>query len=70
MILLSKEIFAIIDCCIHNRRYICRRYCIWIQKRVLALIYANAFEITNFTNLNTHNKFPLYGKAHHYINTK
>ena len=49
MILLSEEIFVVLDYCIHNRR--CIEDNIWIQKCVLALIFANAFEITNFTKL-------------------
>ena len=44
-ILLSVEIFAIFDYCIHNRRYI---EDVWIQKCVLALIFANVFEISKF----------------------
>ena len=45
-ILLSVEIFVTFDYCIHNRR----RYIedVWIQKCVLALIFANVFEITKF----------------------
>ena len=52
MILLSEEILVVFDYCIHNRR--CIEDNIWIQKCVLALIFANAFEITkhkNFTKL-------------------
>ena len=49
MILLSEEILVVLDYCIHNRR--CIEDNIWIQKCVLALIFANAFEITNFTKL-------------------
>ena len=41
-ILLSEEILVSFDYCIHNRRYI---EDIWIQKCVLALIFANAFKI-------------------------
>ena len=44
-ILLSVEVFAIFYYCIHNRRYI---EDVWIQKYVLALIFANVFEITKF----------------------
>ena len=44
-ILLSVEIFVIFDYCITNRRYI---EDVWIQKCVLALIFADVFEITKF----------------------
>ena len=42
-ILLFEEILVSFDYCIHNRRYI-GDY-IWIQKCVLALIFANACKI-------------------------
>ena len=44
----SEEIFAILDYCIHNRRYI---EDIWIQKFVLALIFTNTFKITKFAKI-------------------
>ena len=35
---------------------------VWIQKFVLALIFANVFKIAKFTYIiKTENKFPLYG---------
>ena len=44
-ILLSVQIFVIFDYYIHNRIYI---EDVWIQKCVLALIFADVFEITKF----------------------
>ena len=49
MILLSEEIFTIFDYRIHSRRYIARRYV--DPKCMLALIFANAFEIGKLTEL-------------------
>ena len=57
MILLSEKKF-VFDYCIHNRRYI---EDIWIQKCLLAWIFANVFEITkNLQTQMTNDKFPLY----------
>ena len=47
-VLLSEELFVIFDYCIHNRKHI---EDIWIKKCVLALIFANAFKITNSSKL-------------------
>ena len=46
--LLSAEIFAIFEYYIHNKKHIEDT---WIQKCVLALISANAFEITKSAKL-------------------
>ena len=42
-----ETIFVIYDYGIHNRRYIVD---LWIRECVLALIFANAFEIANLHN--------------------
>ena len=47
-ILLSEEIFTIFDYCIHSSRY---TEDVWIQKCVLALNFANAFKMANFSKL-------------------
>ena len=43
-----RRVFTIFDYCIHNRRYI---EDIWVQKCVLALIFANAFKVANFAKV-------------------
>ena len=48
---------VIFDYCIHNRRYI---EDVWIRRCVLALIFANAFEIAKFTRLKMCSKFLLH----------
>ena len=57
-ILLSVEIFAIFDYCIHNRRYI---EDVWILKCVLALILLMCLRSQNFTKIKSHNKLLLFG---------
>ena len=54
--LLTEEKFEIFNI-ISTARYI---EDVWTQKCVLALIFANAFQIAHFAKLKTCNKFPLY----------
>ena len=57
----SDKIFMIFDCCMHNMIH--RRY--MDPKCVLALIFATAFEITNFAKLKRQINFQYM--AHQYV---
>ena len=47
-ILLSEDIFTTFTYGIHNKRY---KEDIWIQKHVLASVFANAFRVAKFSKL-------------------